>query len=125
MIYGIGIDLVENERIEKIISKWGSKFLCRIFSDGEIAYCSRHIQSSPHYGARFAVKEAFLKAVGTGMGKGITFQDIEVQNEKSGKPEIRLSEKAQEYVGKIGIEKVHVSITHTKDYASAIVVLEK
>ncbi len=61
MIYGIGIDLVENERMEKIIAKWGEKFLSRVFSDGEIAYCSRHAQASLHYGARFAVKEAFLK----------------------------------------------------------------
>lgn len=125
MIYGIGIDLVENERIGKIISKWGEKFLSRIFCEGEIAYCSCYKQASIHYGARFAVKEAFLKAIGTGMGKEIKMQDIEVMNDKSGKPEIKLTGEAQTYVRKVGIEKVHVSITHTKDYASAIVVLEK
>ncbi len=63
MIEGIGIDLVENERIEKIINKWGQKFLHRVFSEGEIVYCSRHSQASINYGARFAAKEAFLKVL--------------------------------------------------------------
>lgn len=125
MIYGIGIDLVENDRIEKIVQKWGDKFLSRVFSKHEIAYCSRHVQAAIHYGARFAVKESFLKAIGTGMGKGVHLVDIEVINEASGKPVIRLSGQAQEYIMKAGIEKIHLSITHTKNYASAMVLLEK
>ncbi|MCX5850396.1 MAG: holo-ACP synthase, partial [Deltaproteobacteria bacterium] len=78
MIYGIGIDLVENNRLEKIIEKWGSKFLERVFSPGEIKYCGKHVQSSTHYGARFAAKESFLKALGIGLGRGVKLDDIEV-----------------------------------------------
>lgn len=125
MIYGIGIDLVENDRIEKIIQKWGDKFLLRVFSDREITYCKRHTQAAIHYGARFAVKESFLKAIGTGLGRGVKLLEIEVINEESGKPGISLSGGAQEYFMKAGITKIHLSITHTKNYASAMVLLEK
>jgi len=126
MIYGIGIDLVENDRMEKIIRKWGDKFLSRVFSEGEIKYCGRHAsQASIHYGARFAVKESFLKAIGTGLGRGVKLLEIEVVNEESGRPEIRLSGGAREYFVNAGIAKIHLSITHTKSYASAIVLLEK
>jgi len=125
MIYGIGIDLVENDRIEKIINKWGEKFLSRVFSDREITYCERHAGAFIHYGARFAVKESFLKAIGTGLGRGVKLQEIEVVNEKSGKPEIRLSGGAQEFFVNAGIQQIHLSITHTKNYASAMVLLEK
>ncbi len=125
MIYGIGIDLVENDRIEKIIRKWGDRFLSRVFSLQEIAYCSRHVQAAIHYGARFAVKESFLKAIGTGLGRGVHLADIEVIHEESGKPVIKLYGQAQAYIVKAGIEKIHLSITHTKNYASAMVLLEK
>jgi len=125
MIYGIGIDLVENERMEKILRKWGDKFLSRVFSTNEIDYCSRHAQASIHYGARFAVKESFLKAIGTGLGKDVKLREIEVINEASGKPEIKLSGGARDHVTKAGIEKIHLSITHTKKYAQAMVLLEK
>jgi len=91
MIQGIGIDLVENERIEKIISKWGHKFLQRVFSEGEINYCGRHIQSSLHYGARFAAKEAFLKALGIGLGRGVQLREIEVVHNDQGKPDLSTS----------------------------------
>lgn len=125
MIYGIGIDLVENDRIEKIIQKWGDKFLSRVFSAREIDYCGRHTQASLHYGARFAVKESFLKAIGTGLGRGVKLLEIEVVNEENGKPEIELSGGAREYIVKAGIDKIHLSITHTKNYASAMVLLER
>jgi holo-[acyl-carrier protein] synthase len=125
MIYGIGIDLVENDRMVKIIQKWGEKFLSRVFSKAEIAYCGRHAQASIHYGARFAVKESFLKAIGTGLGGGVKLLEIEVVNEASGQPRLMLSGGAQDYLVKTGIEKIHLSITHTKNYASAMVLLEK
>ncbi len=125
MIYGIGIDLVENDRINKIISKWGDKFLCRVFSEREIAYCGRHAQAHIHYSARFAVKESFLKAIGIGLGRGVKLKEIEVVNEESGKPNLVLYGGAQEHTIQAGIEKIHLSITHTKNYASAIVLLEK
>lgn len=125
MIYGIGIDLVENDRMNNIIQKWGDKFLCRVFSEREIAYCGRHAQAYIHYGARFAVKESFLKAIGIGLGRGVKLNEIEVVNEESGKPELMLHGGAQEHIVGAGIEKIHLSITHTKSYASAMVLLEK
>jgi len=125
MIYGIGIDLVENDRMDKIIQKWGDKFLFRVFSKREIEYCGRHAQASMHYGARFAVKEAFLKAIGTGLGKGVKLLEIEVINEESGKPRLMLSGGAGKFLANAGIERIHLSITHTKNYASAMVLLEK
>jgi holo-[acyl-carrier protein] synthase len=125
MIYGIGIDLVENDRIEKIIQKWGDKFLSRVFSNREIEYCGRHAQAVIHYSARFAVKESFLKAIGTGLGRGVKLLEIEVVNEESGKPTLMLSGGAREYLKNAGVEKVHLSITHTKNYASAMILLEK
>jgi holo-[acyl-carrier protein] synthase len=124
MIQGIGIDLVENERIEKIIGKWGDKFLHRVFSTEEINYCSRHIQASIHYGARFAAKEAFLKAMGIGLGMGVKLREIEVVNNDQGKPDLLLQDSANEQIIKREIRKIHLSLTHTKNYATAIVILE-
>ncbi len=125
MIYGIGIDLVENDRMNKIIQKWGDKFLSRVFSESEVAYCGRHTQAHIHYGARFAVKESFLKAIGIGLGRGVKLNEIEVVNEESGKPNLMLYGGAKEHFVQAGIETIHLSITHTKNYASAMVLLEK
>ena len=125
MIYGIGIDLVENSRLEKIIEKWGTKFLNRVFSTGEIQYCGKHVQSSTHYGARFAAKESFLKALGLGLGMGVNLRDIEVVHDKNGKPVLSLCGGAKDLIEKKKITKIHLSLTHTKKYASAIVLLEK
>ena len=125
MIQGIGIDLVENERIEKIIRKWGQKFLQRVFSDEEIKYCGRHIQASIHYGARFAAKEAFLKALGIGLGRGVKLREIEVVHDDQGKPDLSLHGEANIQIGKREIKRIHLSLTHTKNYATAIVLLEK
>lgn len=125
MICGIGIDLVENGRLEKIVEKWGDKFLNKIFSEGEILYCKRHAQSSIHYGARFAAKESFLKALGFGLGGGVRLCDIEVVNDETGKPALNLNGTAKLQIEKRSITKVHLSLTHTKKYATAIVLLEK
>ena len=125
MIQGIGIDLVENERIEKIINKWGQRFLQRVFSENEINYCGRHIQSSLHYGARFAAKEAFLKALGIGLGRGVKLREIEVVHDDQGKPDLSLHGEANLQIEKRQIKRINLSMTHTKNYATAIVILEK
>ena len=125
MICGVGIDLVENNRMEKIIKKWGDKFINRIFSDEEIKYCEKHINSSTHYGVRFAAKESFLKALGIGLGMGIKLSDIEVMNDENGKPSLMLCGEAKNQIEKKRITKVHLSLTHTKSYSTAIVLLEK
>lgn len=125
MIQGIGIDLVENDRIEKIINKWGPKFLQKVFSEGEINYCASHIQASIHYGARFAAKEAFLKALGIGLGRGVKLREIEVFHDDQGKPDLFLHGEAHLQIQQRKIIQIHLSLTHTKKYATAIVLLEK
>lgn len=125
MIYGIGVDLVENERMAAIISRWGSKFLERVFSTHEMEYCERHAHASINYGARFAAKEAFLKALGIGIGMGIKLNEIEVVNNDKGKPDLFLTGEAKAQIGKRKISKIHLSLTHTRKYSSAIVLLEK
>ncbi len=125
MICGIGIDTVENGRLEKIIEKWGIKFLNKVFSEEEVRYCGKHAQSSIHYGARFAAKESFLKALGLGLGGGVKLCDIEVVNNENGKPELKLCKTAKTQIEKRKITKIHLSLTHTKKYATAIVLLEK
>lgn len=125
MICGIGIDLVENDRLANIIAKWGSKFLHRVFSDNEINYCEKHAQASINYGARFAAKESFLKALGIGLGMGVKLKEIEVVHNREGKPDLILWGEAKAQIEKRSIEKIHLSLTHTRNYATAIVLLEK
>lgn len=124
MICGVGIDLVENRRMEQIIEKWGGKFISRIFSDEEMDYCGKHAHPTTHYSARFAAKESFLKALGLGLGMGVQLRDISVVNDQNGKPSLNLSGKAKSCIQQRKVTKVHLSITHTKNYASAIVLLE-
>jgi len=124
MVYGIGIDLVENERIEKVLLKWGEKFLQRVFSEAEVIYCSRHAQASLHYGARFAAKESFLKAMGIGLGMGVLLREIEVINDRNGKPGLVLSGGADREFKKKEITNMHLSLTHTNKFATAVVLLE-
>ncbi len=124
MICGVGIDLVENRRMEKIIEKWGGKFISRFFSDEEMEYCGKHAHPVPHYSARFAAKESFLKALGIGLGMGVKLSDISVANDQNGKPFLNLSGEAESYIREREITHVHLSLTHTKHYASAIVLLE-
>ncbi len=125
MICGIGIDLVENDRLAKIINKWGPKFLNRIFSPGEINYCEKHLQAFINYGARFAAKESFLKALGIGLGMGVKLKEIEVVHDQRGHPGLALHGTARTEIEKRGVREIHLSLTHTKDYATAIVLLEK
>ncbi len=123
MIYGIGTDIIEVERIRGFISK-GDAFKKRVFTDQEIAYSDSFRDPAPFYAARFSAKEAFVKALGTGFTGGIGFNQIEVYHVELGKPEIRLTGKALEESDKKGITKIYVSISHVKEWANAVVILE-
>lgn len=114
MVIGIGIDIIDVERVQKIAEK-NPRFLERIFTQKEIDYCSQKKNKYQHLAARFAAKEAFFKAV----GKRISWQDVELSNLRSGKPELDIKLKER-----FSIEKAHVSISHLKEYAVAAVVLE-
>jgi holo-[acyl-carrier protein] synthase len=123
MIYGIGTDIIEVSRIHAVMEK-EIGFREKIFTLGEIAYCETKRHKYENYAARFSAKEAFMKAIGTGWRFGIRFADIEVYHDEFGKPLIRLHGKAEE-LGKIeGISKIHVSLSHVKEIATAVVIVE-
>jgi holo-[acyl-carrier protein] synthase len=127
MIFGIGIDTIEVPRIERTISEYGEQFLNRIFTDDEIKYCQSRRFSAEHFAARFAAKEAFAKAIGTGIRRGFIWKEVEVGKEYSGKPVIAIHGSMIRNVAKIvGSEYlVQISLTHTKEVAEAMVIIEK
>lgn len=124
MLSGIGIDLIEVERIAQALQKT-SGFKNRIFTAGEIAYCERQPFPEQHYAARFAAKEAFFKALGTGYRNGLRFDEIEVLQDPLGKPTIQLSGRCAEAAEKLTASHIHVALTHTAAHACAVVVIEK
>jgi holo-[acyl-carrier protein] synthase len=127
MIFGIGIDTIEVSRIEQTIANYGDQFLSRIFTHDEIAYCNFRRFHAEHFAARFAAKEAFAKAIGTGIRRGFIWKEVEVQNENSGKPVIVLHGSMIEKTGKIVASEyqIQLSLSHTKNVAEAIVIIEK
>ncbi|MBM4330334.1 MAG: holo-ACP synthase [Deltaproteobacteria bacterium] len=124
MIYGIGIDIVQIKRIEQDLERWGERFTQKVFTPGEIDYCLKKKTPSPNFAARFAAKEAFVKALGIGIRRGIHWKDVEVTRGPLGKPVLRLSGQALQVCAKEKIAGVFVSLTHDREYSSAIVVLE-
>jgi holo-[acyl-carrier protein] synthase len=127
MIKGIGIDLVEVKRISQTLKKQGKRFLWRVFTPSEIKYCLEHKRApNEHFAARFAAKEAFLKAIGTGWGSGDSpsWTEIEVVNLSNKTPQLRLKGKALWHIRKLKAKRIHLSLAHTVDYASAIAIIE-
>ncbi|HAO46466.1 MAG TPA: holo-ACP synthase [Ferruginibacter sp.] len=124
MILGIGTDLIEVERVaEKMEKKAGFKEL--VFSPAEIIYCEAKTNKYEHYAARFAAKEAFLKAIGTGWITGTAFNEIEVLPDADGKPELHFLGTTAETVSKMKTGNIFVSLSHLKSVASAMVIIEK
>lgn len=121
-IFGIGVDLVEVERIEDSIARYGARFLERTFTEEERGYCEGLACSGPSFAARFAAKEAVAKAFGTGIGGEAGLREIEVVHGDSGAPRIRLSGHAAEFAARNGITQVLVSLSHTRHSAVAQVV---
>ena len=124
MIIGIGIDLVENARLKSALSRQGDRLLGKIFTPDERRYCEDKWNRIAHYAARFAVKEAVLKALGTGWSRGIRWTDVEVVHAPSGQARTRLAGRARAIAKKMGIRSFHISITHTERYAAAVAVAE-
>ena len=125
MIVGTGVDLCEVGRIESAIARHGRRFVERVYTEQEIAYAQGKANRSERYAARFAAKEAGMKALGTGWRGGITWRDLEVTNLASGRPALQLHGKAAEIAEKLGVRNVSLSITHTSQQAMAIVILER
>jgi holo-[acyl-carrier protein] synthase len=124
MIVGTGVDLAEVPRIRASIERYGEKFIRRIYTPAEIAYVERKANKYERYAARFAAKEAGMKAIGTGWRRGVTWQDFEVANLRSGKPTLLLHGVAAGFAEKLGVKHVSLSITHTAGLGMAHVILE-
>jgi holo-[acyl-carrier protein] synthase len=117
LIKGFGVDIIEIERVEKAIER-RKKFIERIFTEKEAKYCSRRPKPAAHFALRFAAKEAVAKALGTGIGL-ISWRDIEVVNEKKGKPKVILKGRAKEIAAKEGVEEIFISLSYTRGNAIA------
>lgn len=124
MILGLGIDLLEVRRIERALGAHSGRFLDRVFTPGEIGDCEGRADRAQALGARFAAKEACLKALGTGWSQGLTFQQVEIVRLDGGKPRIRLHGNALDRAEALGVQAIHVSLTHQRSMVGAVVVLE-
>ena len=124
MIVGSGIDLAEIGRIQKSIDRYGARFLDRVYTPAEQAYCLRKRNSAESLAARFAAKEAGAKALGTGISQGVGWLEIEVVREPSGRPTIQFHGRAAQIAAHLGVAHAALSITHTADLAMSSVVLE-
>ena len=124
MIVGTGIDIAEVARIAAAIERFGERFLQRIYTAAEIRYCESKANRIERYAARFAAKEAAMKAIGTGWKHGVAWTDVEVRREPSGRPTISFSGKAGEFAARLGAKRASLSLTHTEEHAMASVILE-
>ncbi len=124
MVIGIGMDLVEIERIARVLETHGERFERRVFTPEEVRHCAARADRVRALAARFAAKEACLKAFGTGMAEGLALNQVEVVRDPRGRPDLRLSGAAGERARDLGVRRVHVSLTHQDTVAGAVVVLE-
>lgn len=125
MIYGTGVDIVEIARFERFLEQRNDSLFKRIFTPTEIDYCAAKRLSAQHYALRFAAKESFLKALGTGLRDGLSWKDMEVVNDELGKPELRLTGRALELFREAGLSSCFLSLSHDAGCAIAMVVLER
>jgi holo-[acyl-carrier protein] synthase len=124
MLVGTGIDAVEIERVARSIERYGARFIQRIFTAGEIAYCQRRKNCAESFAARFAAKEAGAKALGTGIQRGVTWTDMEVRRAPGERPTLHFSGRAQERAERLGVKRVSLALTHSQTLAFASVQLE-
>jgi holo-[acyl-carrier protein] synthase len=124
MIVGLGLDIAEIDRIQAAIVRHGAPFLERLFTPAEVAYCERHKNRYERYAARFAAKEAAMKALGTGWSRGVRWRDIEVAREPGGKPTLKLAGVAREIADGLGVKHIAMTITHSGNLALVQVIFE-
>ena len=125
MIIGLGIDIAEPDRLRAAVERYGRRFLERIFTSKEIAYCERKRNKWERYAARFAAKEAAFKALGTGWRRGVRWRDVEVTNLPSGQPTLALTGEAEKFARRLGVNHIAVSLTHSHQLVLAQVIFEK
>jgi holo-[acyl-carrier protein] synthase len=124
MILGIGIDIIEVNRIQASYDRFGERFLNRILHPNEISYCLSHKLPGPFLAARFAAKEAISKAFGTGIGAQLGWQDMEVGRKESGEPFVILHEAGEKLLRERGAQSIRISLSHTQQHATAVAILE-
>jgi holo-[acyl-carrier protein] synthase len=124
MIFGTGIDIVDISRFERFVREDNKLLFNRLFTPQELAYCVARKRSAQHLAIRFAAKEAFLKAMGTGLREGLAWRDMEVFNDQSGKPGLKLTGKAEEMFHQKGLSRTFLSLSHDGNFAIAAVILE-
>jgi holo-[acyl-carrier protein] synthase len=125
MIVGIGVDIVDVERVHGLLERYPDKFLKRVFTDAENRYAQRSVKTAERLAGRFAVKEAVLKAFGTGKSQGILWRDVETVPGTMGKPKVNLYGNADKYMKRLNANVIHVSISHDGGKAMAFVVIER
>ena len=125
MIKGIGTDIIEISKIKKIHDMWGDKALKRVFTDNEIKYCNSIKYKFRSLSARFAAKEAVLKAIGIGLNEGWRWRDVEISRLKSGKPEVKITGRIKKLFDRLKLSRVEVSISHSDNYAVAVAIVER
>jgi len=124
MIVGVGVDVTEVRRVREEVQEHGEDILARFLTPAEIAYCRTKHDPVPHMAARFAAKEAFVKALGTGLRQDLAWAQMEVRVDEGGRPTLALSGRAAALARGAGVNHLHVSLSHERDYAVALVVLE-
>jgi holo-[acyl-carrier protein] synthase len=125
MVLGLGTDLIETRRVQESIDRYGERFLERVYTAGEIAYCQRKRKNAAEsFAARFAAKEAAAKALGTGISRGVSWKEFEVSREASGRPTLHMSGRAAELAEAMGVKRIQLSLTHSRELALAVVVVE-
>ncbi|HEV2710924.1 MAG TPA: holo-ACP synthase [Edaphobacter sp.] len=124
MVLGLGTDLIEIERVQQSLDRFGERFMRKVFTAGEVAYCQRKKHAAESFAARFAAKEAAAKALGTGISRGISWQEIEVRRQPGERPTLHLSGRAAERANAMGVRHLQLSLTHSRDVAMAVVIAE-
>ena len=125
MIFGTGLDIIEVDRIKNSIEKFSPKFEQRVFTSSEISYCKSQGDPAKHFAARFAVKEAVSKCLGTGITGDLGFQDMEITNKDNGQPVLKMLGKGKELFQKLKLKSIHISISHDRTYAIAHAIAEQ
>ncbi len=124
MIAGVGIDIVSISRIDRLIRRYGDRFLGKVFTEREREEGSRKAMQAPFFAARFAAREALYKALGTGWGRGLSLKEVSITTGDAGRPLLDIGERIGEELQGLGIDRWHVSLTHDGDSAIAVVILE-
>jgi len=124
VIVGMGIDVAEVDRIRTVVEAQAERFLRRVYTPAEVAYCEQFKNKYERYAGRFAVKEAAMKALGTGWSRGVRWVDVEVVRQRGGRPTLELKGEAKNIADRLGVKHIAVSITHTAEQAFAQVIFE-